>query len=67
MIGSGELIVILSLSVLLFGSKKVPELARGLGLGIREFKRACQGMGEEEVPKVVPKPVLIDKERDDDS
>ncbi len=48
MIGSGELIVILLLVLVLFGGKKLPELARSLGLGIREFKRACHGMDEEE-------------------
>ncbi len=35
-----ELIVILFLIVLLFGGKKIPELARGLGKGIREFNSA---------------------------
>lgn len=42
MIGSGELIVILCLVLLLFGGKRLPEFARSLGLGIREFKKACQ-------------------------
>lgn len=41
MIGSGELIVILCLGLLLFGGKKLPEFARNLGRGIREFKKAC--------------------------
>ncbi len=41
MIGSGELIVILCIMLLLFGGKKLPELARSLGKGIREFKKAC--------------------------
>lgn len=41
MIGSGELIVILCLVMLLFGGKKLPEFARSLGEGIREFKKAC--------------------------
>src|SRR3990172_4921802 len=35
-----ELIVIFIVILLLFGSKRLPELARGLGKGIREFKRA---------------------------
>ena len=51
MIGSGELIVILCIALLLFGGKKLPELARNLGKGIREFKKACQGIEEEiEIP-----------------
>lgn len=43
MIGSGELIVILCVILVLFGGKKLPEFARSLGKGIREFKKACQG------------------------
>ncbi len=47
MIGSGELIVILCIVLFLFGGKKLPELARSLGQGIREFKKACYGNEEE--------------------
>jgi sec-independent protein translocase protein TatA len=43
MIGSAEVIVILGLILLLFGGKKLPEFARSLGKGIREFKQAVQG------------------------
>lgn len=46
MIGTSEMIVILCVVLLLFGGKKLPELARSIGLGIREFKRACQGLDE---------------------
>jgi TatA/E family protein of Tat protein translocase len=38
--GPTELIIILFIVVLLFGAKKLPELAQGLGKGIREFKKA---------------------------
>lgn len=48
MIGTGELIVILCVVLILFGGKKLPELARSIGLGIREFKKACNGGDEEE-------------------
>lgn len=48
MIGTGELILILGASLLLFGGKKLPEFARNLGIGIREFKKACQGKSEEQ-------------------
>jgi sec-independent protein translocase protein TatA len=37
-IGLPELMVILVVAVLLFGGKKIPELAKGLGVGIRNFK-----------------------------
>jgi sec-independent protein translocase protein TatA len=37
-IGMPELLVILVIAVLLFGSNKIPELAKGLGEGIRNFK-----------------------------
>lgn len=49
MIGTGELIVILCVALLLFGGKKLPELARGLGLGLREFKKAFHGIDDVEV------------------
>lgn len=47
MLGSGEIIVILCVVMLLFGGKKLPEFARSLGKGIREFKRACSGLDGE--------------------
>lgn len=48
MIGSMELIVILAVILILFGGKKLPEFAKNLGKGIYEFKKACQGMENEE-------------------
>jgi sec-independent protein translocase protein TatA len=42
-IGVPELIVILGIAVLLFGGKKIPEVAKGLGEGIRNFKNALKG------------------------
>jgi sec-independent protein translocase protein TatA len=47
MLGSAEIIIILCVIMLLFGGKKLPELARSLGKGIREFKSASQGIEEE--------------------
>lgn len=43
----GEWLWIILIVVLLFGGKKLPELARGLGKGIREFNDAKQGVKEE--------------------
>ncbi|ALL08811.1 hypothetical protein AQ505_15025 [Pedobacter sp. PACM 27299] len=45
--GSGEIMVILAVALLLFGGKKLPELAKGLGKGIREFKDASEGVKRE--------------------
>ena len=45
-IGPMELVVILAIAVLLFGGKKIPELAKGLGEGIRNFKTALKGDDE---------------------
>jgi sec-independent protein translocase protein TatA len=41
-IGLPELLVILGVAVLLFGGKKIPEVAKGLGEGIRNFKTALK-------------------------
>ncbi len=46
-IGMPELIIILLVILLLFGAKKLPELARGLGKGIREFKDATKHVEDE--------------------
>jgi sec-independent protein translocase protein TatA len=43
-IGTGELLLILLFVLFFFGSKKVPDLARGLGRGLREMKDAVQGI-----------------------
>lgn len=47
MIGTGELIVIFCIILLLFGGKRLPELAKSLGKGIREFKKAANGIEED--------------------
>lgn len=39
-LGGSEVVIILFVVLLLFGAKKIPELARGMGKGIREFKDA---------------------------
>jgi len=41
-IGIPELIIILGIAVLLFGGKKIPEVAKGLGEGIKNFKNALK-------------------------
>lgn len=46
-LGGSEIFIILLAVVLLFGSKKIPEIARGFGKGIREFKNATSDIQEE--------------------
>ena len=45
--GGWEMVVIALVILLLFGAKKLPELARGLGQGIKEFKGAVDGAKDE--------------------
>jgi sec-independent protein translocase protein TatA len=46
-LGTGELIVIALIILLLFGGKKIPELMRGLGRGVKEFKDASSKLKDE--------------------
>lgn len=46
-LGFGETLLILAVVLLFFGPKRLPDAAASLGKGIREFKRAVSGMGEE--------------------
>jgi sec-independent protein translocase protein TatA len=45
-LGGGEIVLILAIVLILFGAKKLPELAKGLGQGIREFKKATDNTSE---------------------
>jgi sec-independent protein translocase protein TatA len=45
--GGSEVVLILAVVLLLFGAKKLPELAKGLGTGIREFKKATREVTDE--------------------
>ena len=47
-VGGPELIILLVIVLLLFGAKRIPELARGLGSGVREFRQGIQGKSDEE-------------------
>ena len=49
-LGMGELLVVLVIVVLIFGVNKIPQLGKGLGEGIKNFKSAIKG-GEEEPDK----------------
>lgn len=53
--GFGELILILAILMLLFGAKKLPELARGLGAGIRNFKGEVKAPEEDDEDRDGPR------------
>ena len=63
--GGGEMVVVLLLVLLLFGGERMPQLAKGLGKALREFRKAASGVEQEfkkaldEVPDVPPtKPAM---------
>ena len=45
--GGWEIVLILAVVLILFGAKKLPELAKGLGTGIKEFKKATKEVTDE--------------------
>ena len=49
-IGPTELIIVLVLVLVIFGPKRLPDLAKGLGEGLREFKKVLQQKDEDEKP-----------------
>ena len=65
--GGWEMVVIAIVILLLFGAKKLPELARGLGQGIREFKGAVEGVKDEinDAKDKVDKDAGINEKNDD--
>ena len=53
-LGTTEIIIIALVIVLLFGAKKSPDLMRGLGSGVKEFKDAAAGKGDDASEKRTP-------------
>ncbi|HTF56974.1 MAG TPA: twin-arginine translocase TatA/TatE family subunit [Planctomycetota bacterium] len=53
-IGFSELIIILVIVLLLFGSTKIPQIMRGMGQGIGEFKKGLKEGNTEDPPKAEP-------------
>lgn len=58
MIGTSELLLLGGLALLIFGGKKVPEMMRGLGQGVKEFKKGMED------PLPTDKPSNENKEKD---
>jgi sec-independent protein translocase protein TatA len=58
-LGTQELIIILGIALFIFGAKKLPEIGKGLGKSIREFKTSVSGEEEKESSS---QPKEIDKE-----
>jgi sec-independent protein translocase protein TatA len=50
-LGGPEIILIMVVVLLMFGGKKIPEMMRGLGKGMKEFKDAKDGLNEDPEPK----------------
>lgn len=46
-LGTGEIILILLIVLIFFGAKKIPELAQGLGKGLREFRKAARDIQDD--------------------
>ena len=46
-LGTPEILLILLIVLIFFGAKKIPELAQGLGKGVREFRKAARDIQEE--------------------
>ena len=60
-LGGWEVIIILLFALILFGGKKLPELARGLGQSIKEFKKATREVTDEIQNAAEEKPVQQNK------
>ncbi|MEZ4891346.1 MAG: twin-arginine translocase TatA/TatE family subunit [Crocinitomicaceae bacterium] len=50
-VGPWQIVLIVVVLLLMFGGKKIPELMKGLGQGVKEFKDATKGNDEKEVKK----------------
>jgi len=53
-LGFGELVLILIIALIFIGPKKLPELAKGLGQGMKEFQKAAKGLSDQIQEEVKP-------------
>jgi sec-independent protein translocase protein TatA len=56
-IGAGEIVLLLLVALLLFGAKRLPEIGRSLGKGMREFKDSVTGKDDDDRPRELEAPV----------
>jgi sec-independent protein translocase protein TatA len=67
-IGATEIVILLLVALLVFGPKRLPEMGRSLGRGMREFKDSIQGKDRDEdrpeLPQGETEPVPAARERD---
>jgi sec-independent protein translocase protein TatA len=61
-LGAGEIILIVLVILILFGAKKIPELARGIGKGMSEFKKGLKDV-EDEIKTADKETKKIDKDK----
>ncbi len=62
-IGMPEMLVVLVIVLVIFGAGKLPEIGKGLGKGIRNFRKATRGMDEIDVTPKENEKELQDKEK----
>ena len=55
-IGAPELLIVLVIVLIIFGPKKLPQLGRSLGGGLREFKNSVTGKDDDDEPEVIEGP-----------
>jgi sec-independent protein translocase protein TatA len=58
-VGPWEIILLLLLALLLFGAKRLPEIGRSMGRGMREFKDSVSGKERDDEPDELPEPAEL--------
>jgi sec-independent protein translocase protein TatA len=59
-VGLPEILVVLVIALIIFGPKRLPELGRSVGKGIREFRSSISGDGDGDEEEPAPKPAQIE-------
>jgi sec-independent protein translocase protein TatA len=60
-LGVQEIMLILLIAVFVFGGEKIPDMAKGLGKGLREFKRAMEQVDDEEKEQKGPMKIVSER------